>query len=457
MASIQKRKNAYTLVAYQGYNAMGKQIRKTKTWKIPAGMSAKKAEKEALKAAVLFEQQLQAGLLSAEHGIKLSDFAQRWFSDYAAAQCKIRTVSRYRDLYKRIDVALGHFYIDKIQPAHIMAFYKQLQTVPACDKMHCIVPDFKAMLADRGLTKKALAEQAGISIGTLNSVTQGKNIAIDSAEKIAAALNMPTEQLFKAAGGGKCLAPKTVHEYHVLLSDMLETAVKWQIIVANPCRRVQPPKVTRSEVLVLDREQAIQLLELLENQPPKYRVAVTVLLFTGMRRGELLALNWSDIDFDKGTISISKNLLYERKRGLFVDSTKTASSNRVIAIPNAIVECLRQYRNEQRKEFMRLGAGWSEDKMIFSSPDGKPMHPDTLSGWFREFIKKTDLPQIHLHALRHTNATLNLANGIAVTTVSGQLGHSTPATTMKIYAHALKSEEARAADSLETLLIGSQA
>lgn len=458
MASIQKRKNSYTLVAYQGYNAMGKQIRKTRTWKIPAGMSARKAEKEALKAAVLFEQQLQAGLLSAERGLKLSEFAERWFSDYAETQCKVRTVSRYRDLYKRIDVALGHFYIDKIQPAHIMSFYKQLQAIPVCNKMRCIAPDsFKSMLADKGFTQKVLAEQAGISLSALSSAIQGKNISVNIAEKIAAALNQPVKQLFKAADSGQCLSENTIMNYHRLLSAMLDTAVKWQLIVSNPCKRVQPPKVTRVQALALDKEQSVHLLELLDEQPSKYRVAITVLLFTGMRRGELLALNWSDIDFEGGTISISKNLSYTSERGTFIDSPKNDSSNRVIAIPATIIECLRQYRMEQRKEFMRAGAGWSDEKMVFSSPTGQVLHPDALTAWFSNFIAKTDLPPIHLHSLRHTCATLNLSNGIAPNAVAGQLGHATPATTMKIYAHAIQSEQARAADALDTLLMGSQA
>ena len=108
---------------------------------------------------------------------------------------------------------------------------------------------------------------------------------------------------------------------------------------------------------------------------------------------------------------------------------------------------------EQR---LALGEHWSYTEYIFTAQDGTPMHPDTLSGWFRDFIKKTDLPQIHIHSLRHTNATLSIANGVAVTTVAGQLGHANATTTTKIYAHSIKSAQAAAADMMDDLLTPSR-
>ena len=107
------------------------------------------------------------------------------------------------------------------------------------------------------------------------------------------------------------------------------------------------------------------------------------------------------------------------------------------------------WQAEQRNT---MGDLWQESGKVFTALHASPMHPDTLSGWFRDFIKTTDLPQIHLHSLRHTNATLNIANGTPITTVAGQLGHANANTTAKIYAHAIKSAQAAAADMMDDLL-----
>lgn len=450
MARIEKRKSSFLLVAFEGYDQNGKQIRKTKTWKPPAGMSPKKAEKEAMKAAVLFEQQVQAGQVADGKSVKFSEFAERWFSDYAEIQLRPRTVARYRELMNRINPAISHIHIDKIRPAHLMDFYRQLSTLQESSKFQ-YTEDLKAILKSRGMTKKIFAEQAGVSISVLNSITQGKNISKDSAQKVAAGLGIPLTQCFEPAEG-KTLSSKTVLHYHRLISSIMQTAVYWQVIVANPCDRVQPPKVEKSNIEYLDHKQAIRLLELIQNEPIQFRTAVIVLLFTGMRRGELLGLKWSDIDFDNSIISICRSSLYLADRGVFEDETKNRTSNRVIKVPASVILALRQYRAWQAEQRLRLGVSWQGGEYIFTSIDGKPMHPDTLSGWFHRFIQTTDLPKIHLHSLRHTNATLSIANGMAITTVAGQLGHANANTTTKIYAHQIQSAQAAAADAMEDLL-----
>lgn len=448
MARVEKRKGSFLLVAFEGYTADGKQIRKTKTWKPPAGMAARKAEKEAMKAAILFEQQVQAGMV-AETGVKFSAFADRWFSDYAEVQLRPRTVARYRELMGRINDALGHMYIDKIRPAHLMDFYKHLTELKTAHSYRFIA-DLKGILKRRGTTKKDFATEAGVSMGTLNSITQGKNISAANAEKVTCALGVPLTQYFEPVE--RSLSSKTILHYHRLISSIMQTAVHWQVIVANPCDRVKPPKVEQKSIEYLDHEQAIHLLELIEDAPIQYRTAVIVLLYTGMRRGELLGLRWSDVDFDKQIISISRSSLYLADRGVFEDETKNASSNRVIKSPDTVMQALRRYRAWQMEQLLKLGIHPQGNSQVFTALDGKPMHPDTLTSWFHDFIAGTDLPQIHIHSLRHTAATLYISNGISVTTVAGQLGHANATTTTKIYAHEIQSAQAAAADAMEDLL-----
>ena len=186
------------------------------------------------------------------------------------------------------------------------------------------------------------------------------------------------------------------------------------MIVSNPCDRVSPPKVKKADAPFLTAEEAVHLLSLLENEPEQYRNAVTLLLFTGMRRGELLGLEWSDFNKESGLLNISKTMQYLPDRGVFQDDTKNESSNRVIKLSKSAVNALNAQHRWQLEQQLKMGSYWKRSNKIFTTPYGDPIHPDTLSGWFHDFVARSDLPPIHLHSLRHTNATLQIANGSGI-------------------------------------------
>jgi integrase len=293
---------------------------------------------------------------------------------------------------------------------------------------------------------------ANVSRSGLTNACQGKAISERNAKLIAKGLKQPLKTLFEESHSGETLSAETISKYHRVLSSIFQTAVEWQVIVSNPCERVKPPKGEKEDAIFLNAEQAIHLLELLENAPIYYATAVTVLLFTGMRRGELLGLEWSDIDLKHQLISISRTSQYLPDRGIFDDQTKNHSSKRVIRIADSTVQSLKRLRAWQNQQRLKLGELWNGSTKVFTTATGKPIHPDTLSGWFHKFILRTDLPPVHLHSLRHTNATLAITNGVAVTTVAGQLGHSSPNTTTKIYAHTIQQAQAEAAEMMDDLL-----
>ena len=450
MATIKKRGNSYLIRCYDGYDQNGKQIERTMTWKIPAGMSEKKAEKEAQHEAALFEERVRTGQ-TAERKIKFADFADKWFSDYAEVQLRPKTVARYKGLMERINPAIGHIYLDRLRPTHLTAFYKDLSLIRKMPS-YTVIADLKAFLKTQKVTQTCLASDANICTGTIKSIMSGNPATEETAQKIADALHIDFDKLFQPSGEPQPLSGQTILHYHRLISVILQTAVEWQYIPANPAERVKPPKAESNEAAYLDDKQAIHLLELLENQPAYYRTAVTVLLFTGMRRGELLGLKWTDIDFENQTIAIQRSLQYLPDMGVFTSDTKTKSSHRVIKAPATAMYTLKQYQTWQRKTFLSIGRPWEEAGRVFVTQNGTPMHPDTLTSWFGSFIKTTDLPQIHIHSLRHTNATLQIANGVAVTTVAGILGHSTANTTTKVYAHAIQSAAAASAEMMDNLL-----
>lgn len=453
MASITKRNNTYTIRVSLGYDSSGKQIQKFKTWKPPYGMTPKQIEKELERQKFLFEEQCRSGQYM-DGKIKFSEFVAIWLKDYAEQQLRTKTLTEYKNLLRRINAAIGHIRLDKLQPHHLMEFYNNLREENIREDIKLTARmDVKPLLKKNNLTHKKLAELSGLSINTVDNFVHGMNITKLSAEKIAAALSMQADKLFKIAGTNKThLADKTISHYHKLISSILEKAVKWQIILYNPCQRVEAPKVPIKEKSYLDEVQTAELIKYLDNEPLQYKVIITTLLYSGMRRGELCGLEWSDIDFKNDLISINKSSLYTVEKGIYIDTTKTESSKRVIKMPPLVMNLLKQHKKEQTAERLKLGDLWIDSEKIFTQWNGKPIHPDTLSGWFKKFLTKNNLPQITLHSLRHTNATLLIAGGADLRTVSKRLGHSNMSTTANIYTHAIQSADERAAELLDNML-----
>ena len=146
-----------------------------------------------------------------------------------------------------------------------------------------------------------------------------------------------------------------MQHYHRIISSILSTVVKWKIIFANPCERVDPPKAERKEAHYLDEEQTAQLLEALEDAPAQYRVIITLLLYTGLRRGELFGLEWNDINWDFGLLDVQRSLLYLPRKGMFIDDTKNYTSRRVLKLTDDMLNLLRQHRKEQAQQRLNLG------------------------------------------------------------------------------------------------------
>jgi integrase len=265
---------------------------------------------------------------------------------------------------------------------------------------------------------------------------------------------MPLRCCFEPTEADRKLAPTTVRHYHSLLSDILGAAVKWQYIPYNPCSRIDPPKKNDPEVLYLSDVQTKHFVKLLDQAPGIYRRAILLLLLTGMRRGELLGLEWRDIDWKASTISINRTSQYLPKHGIVTEETKTKKSKRLVEVSPQALQVLQEQYMWQQIQQHRMKCEWVETGKVITNEDGTLMRPNRLTAWFRRFVDKTDLPPIKLHSLRHTYATLLLAHGAPITAVSAQLGHANVATTANIYAHAIKSAQIASARIIGDLLDG---
>lgn len=452
MATIKQRGDSYKITVSCGYDLNGKQVRRHLTWTPEPGMTKRQLQKELDRQAVLFEEKCRNGQVL-DGNMKFAEFAEKWFTEYAEKQLRPTTIAGYRWALKRTLPAIGHIRLDKLQPHHLMEFYNNLsESGVREDTRYCSAVDFKALLKKRGMTKRALAEQAGVSVYVLDSVTRGANISAASAHKVVSALQLPLDKVFLPAGEKDTLAVSTVLHHHRLISSMLSTAVKWQLIFSNPCSRVVLPKNKHKEAVYLDEEQAADLLAALDKESMQHQVIVKLLLFTGMRRGELCGLEWKDVDFDNVVIFVRRSSLYLPGKGVFEDETKNATSERCMKVSADVVTMLKAWRAEQSKQRLRMGDQWQDSDRLFTAWNGAPIRPDVITAWFHKFVTKNGLPPIHIHSLRHTNATLLIAAGTNLTTVAARLGHANSTTTSKIYAHAIKSADQAAAEVLQDIL-----
>jgi integrase len=453
LATARKRGNSYEITVSAGYGADGQQIRKYFTWTPPEAMTEKQIEKELERQKVLFEQRVKTGQ-HIDAGIRFAEYADLWMKrgqENAERPMAPKTYDRYMVLLKRINAALGNVKLADLQPHHIREFLNNLREPGIKDKVvYAPEPSLLEKVAAGGLTIRKFAATAGVSADTVSRACRGQNIIKGPAEKISKALGIKLKEVFTPTGEQDRLAERTVLHHYRLLSAILTSAVvDDSILPANPAKRVRPPKAKKLEAVALDEAQAGRLLELIESEPMEYKTAVRLLLYTGMRRGEALGLKWADVDLDNAVLHVRRASLYTPSKGVFEGAPKTQSSARSMKIPAVAVAALREYRAWQLEERLLKANLWEDQDWIFTTWNGGPIHPDTLSGWFYSFIRKTDLPHIHIHSLRHTNASLLIAGGENIKTISKRLGHSQVSTTANIYSHAIESADAKAAQLLE--------
>ena len=241
------------------------------------------------------------------------------------------------------------------------------------------------------------------------------------------------------------LKPKTVRTYVSTLSAVLSKAVDWGYIERNPVERVALPSVAGQRAAYLDEPDARRLLQVLQNEPIRWRALVTFDLLSGLRRGELTGLSWSDIDFDAYTLTVRKTSNYIPGRGVYMDTPKTVTSERMLKLSASAILLLKEYKAWQDQQKQRLGDAWEgTDDRVFTTDSGRPLAPDSVTRRFHAFINRSGLQHITIHSLRHTYASLMISDGTPLVIVANQLGHAQTSTTANIYAHVISASEVKA-------------
>ena len=333
------------------------------------------------------------------------------FSDYAERFMSVKELSlkcrvEYEGLLVRINQGIGHIRLDKLQPMHLQELYKELRTI-------------------------------------------------------------------KSRRTGEGLSDKTILHHHRLISSILSQACKERLIERNIASRdfMDAPKVKRKEPAYLDDIQAREVVELLHSYDDiRVKTSVLLLIYTGMRRGELCGMEWGDIDYTNSVIHIRRATQYIRDKGLITKEPKNESSIRSLKVPLEVLNLLADYRQWQLAQQQLCGDKWQEsitawfvdgsssklqtvaNSRIFTTEDGGLISPDTINFWIEKLRERYNLPQFTPHSLRHTNITLQIAAGVSIRTIANRAGHSQASTTTNIYAHAIKTADEIASQALDDML-----
>lgn len=324
--------------------------------------------------------------------IKFEKFAEQWFEEYAKINLRNTSYERMKQLTNRVYPAIGHIRLDKITGRHIQQFVNDL-------------------------------------------INNGKN------ERT-----------------GKPLARKTVVHHLSFISDVFSYAVKMDMLTDNPCRRVTVPKGEVKEKEIYTIDEIAHIFELLDGKdiPVKFRVFFKLAVYSGYRRGELLGLEWKDVDFEHNTIKVRRTSNYTADKGIYTDTTKTRKSQRTQKYPQHVMDMLWELKQEQDAECARLGDKWQDTDRLFIKWDGRPMHNNTPYYWFTEFCENNNIRFCDIHSLRHLHASLLINAGVDVVAVSGDLGHAQVSTTSNIYCHMFQEAQARTSQAIAEALVFDQ-
>ena len=246
----------------------------------------------------------------------------------------------------------------------------------------------------------------------------------------------------------KELSPNTVIKHHNLLTNTLNAAERQEYITKNPMRAVSPPKKRQREAKFYTPEQLGILLD--KAVGTRLELPVFICAYLGLRRGELCGLRWSDVDLEHKTITIENTRTQAGKKEI-EKGTKTASSTRTLYLPDTLCDMLKAAKEHQQACRAEYKNAYDDNDYVVVMEDGRPFRPNYLSELFGKFLADNDLPKIVLHELRHTFASLSNQAGIPAYNIGKALGHSTPATTQKIYTHLLDQTHTQAVEGVAAI------
>ena len=450
MPSISKRGDTFRIMCSLGYGMDGRQIRKTTTFTPPPGVTEGKARKLAEAYGHEFEKKCR-GVTNLGENMRFHELADWYYEQVAPNVIRERTAYDQRILLNLyVMEEFGRLKLKEITTARLDELWNYLKRDGGRRQYYSLRDP---NIIPHG-SKRETARLVGLSEKIIYTACSGGRLTKATATKIATAFDKPLKELFELVYEKGGLSSATVSHVRATVSAILKTAMRKGMIEKNPVSNTTPPKPEYKKKLFLDAGQCKQLLDILEEHDNKQLcVMITVLLFTGMRSGELLGLQWKDIDVDKSTIVINKTLI--RLVGEYrLSEPKTKSSERILSVQPEVTDILKEHKIWQDERKAIFGASWKQPEQVFTKESGDFYDGVTLNQQFKKILPRNGLPDLHIHDLRHATASLLINSGLPVKMVAEHLGHRSTQTTENVYAHVFAESRARTAEAIRIALGG---
>lgn len=244
------------------------------------------------------------------------------------------------------------------------------------------------------------------------------------------------------------LSARTVAYIRSVLVMALKQAMKWDLVTRNVAELVSAPREDTKELTVLTQQQSTQLFEAARGN--RFEALYMTALLLGLRRGEVLGLEWQHVDFDQRLIHIRKSITLIRGT-TSISELKTKSSRRTLPLPEVLIEPLHKQKERQDLEKQTAGPEWNEHGLVFTTRYGTPINPSNLLKWFQKLLNEADLPHIRFHDLRHSCASLLAAQGVPARVAMDILGHSDIRITQNIYTHVFDESKREVAGVMDSV------
>lgn len=392
MPSIEKRgKNSFRLIVESGIGVTGQRQKKTRTIKVedPALLKTTKKLRAHLESEWhKFKEEIQAGSYIKPEKTTFREFVEQHFQPKYAHKKTAQSTQVIADQNLRIHIYphFEHRKLEEITTMHIVDFVDYLSS-PSARK-------------------------------------DGKPLSLASGTQ------------------------RTIYRQ---LHRILVKATEWHLISSNPCDGVEWPERSKSTITVYEDIELEQIIAALAQQPDTWRLLILGTFFGGFRRGEMVALELSDLDFGDNTISVDENIPMKIAGKPLLKAPKTESSIRKVMMPDWYMKELAIYVREWKKQKLIVGTKWQggDKQYLFHTGFGLPYHPNTLTSWWTNFLKRNGFRHIKLHGLRHTSATYLLERGVPMKTIQERLGHASESTT-NIYLHVTGTMSQKAVEQFDT-------
>lgn len=285
---------------------------------------------------------------------------------------------------------------------------------------------------------------------TLEGYRQRSKHIIDSLGRIRLADLRPNHLANYYNDKSDYLSPGTLIKHHNLIRNCLSHAVKWNLIIRNVAEAVEPPRARKKEMRALSVPEIHTFLSACPQGP--WHTMFHTLIWTGLRRSELLGLRWSDLNLEMASMQVRQSLVRLQDGRYVIEQPKTSKGIRSLDLAPSTCISLNAHRENQKRDAALLGIPFFETHFVFGHPDGSPRTPSTVTQQFRRTAKRAGFSNVRLHDLRHTHASLMLQQGTDMKTISTRLGHSSVAFTMDTYAHMLPGMQKSAMEKFEAAL-----